>query len=258
MKLRVLRWRARRRVVTSCAACVILLFGFSAQAAVVSGSTLVLDFGLTPPIGTGQSPDPAVISVVGDTQLGLPAGLFATTQALPASLFTGVPSISGFSAVVSNASGTFQAGAGPGGGFGGALQLNGYAAINILQLFPVTIPLNIVGAGGTVMWGAGAVSGTVTGSQWTTGNAVITGVTQATPGGGVVNTISLAGSNGRVGGVGPIALVTPVRVSTNVLGDFGGFAIMTFWTPEPGTALLMGCGVLGFALMGARKQGRKR
>ena len=98
------------------------------------------------------------------------------------------------------------------------------------------------------------------GNQWTTGLAVITGITQATAGGGAVNTISLSGSDNRVNGEGTLQLITPIRVLTNVAGNLGGFGIITLDfgpVPEPGTALLIGAGFTSLGL-GLRRRRRKR
>ena len=240
------------------AAALVVSAAVPAGAGTIENSTISVTVGALPPIATIQDPNPATVTTVGGVTIIQAGGTFSTATALPLSLFTGVPFISGFSATVANGAGTFTPAGGLNGGFGGSAGLSGNAFANILQLFPLTIPLNVIGAGGSVMAGAGAVQVTVVGDIWTTGNVVVTGITAADDAGGNVNTISLAGSDNRdAGGIGTVTLVTQLLALTNVAGNLGGFVVMTLnFIPEPGTLLLLGSGVIGLAALG-RKRARK-
>ncbi|MCG8591176.1 MAG: PEP-CTERM sorting domain-containing protein [Proteobacteria bacterium] len=104
------------------------------------------------------------------------------------------------------------------------------------------------------MTGTGLTQVTATGAPWTTGNAMVTGITAPAPGGGFVNTISLAGFDQRQGGLGHLRLVSPIRVLTATgSGNISGFAILDLhFVPEPGTAMLLGLGALGLVAAGRR------
>ncbi|MCG8590249.1 MAG: PEP-CTERM sorting domain-containing protein [Proteobacteria bacterium] len=232
-----------------------------ASAAVLTGSTLELQVALLPVLTVEQSPDPAPVSTVGGATIQLGGGTFATATVVfptPSYLPTGVPFISGFTVTMTNGPGTLAPGGGLAGGFGGAAPLQGTAFINILQLFSLDIPLSVVGGPGTAMAGTGVIVITVTGGEWTTGQAVVTGVTQATDAGGFVNTISATGSDQRVNGMGSITLIAPLRVVTNAAGVLGGFATLSLQLiPEPATGLLIGVGALGMAAIGRARRGER-
>jgi hypothetical protein len=186
-----------------------------------------------------------------------PANVFGpTTFSLPASLFTGIPQISGLTLtdfgngtkVVNGVAGTATGG------------LAGYAIITILQSLNLSIPLSVVGSpGGVAQAGAGGIQVTVVGQGWTTGVVMHTGVTTTTPGTNVLNTATVQGSDSRTAGhAGSITLVSGFQALTNTAGAFPGFAIqsLTFATPEAGTFLLLGSGTIAVALYCRRRMRR--
>jgi hypothetical protein len=149
------------------------------------------------------------------------------TVSLPGSLFTGVPQISGLtltgfgngSQLVNEALGTATGG------------LRGNVVVSILQALELTIPRTAVGApGASSVAHAGAIVVTVVGQGWTTGTAVVTGLTTATPGTAVVNTATLAGPNRFDEGL--LTLVSGFQVVTNVAGTLPGFATQTLTFPD--------------------------
>jgi hypothetical protein len=220
----------------------------------------------------------------GAGSFGLPAGLFAGTVALPTSLFTGVSLISGFTVALSNQAMAFTAAGGPltpggrpravppstllqtgprgaGGGFGGPGPLAGAALVNVLGLFNLNIPLAAVGVtSGASRTTSAAVVVTALGTGWTTGVATVTGVSQATPGGGFVNTVTFAGYDNRSAGhAGVVQLVSPFRVVTGVAGNLAGLATLRLVflqapVPEPETALLLAVAAAFAARAGLRRR----
>jgi hypothetical protein len=112
------------------------------------------------------------------------------------------------------------------------------------------VPL-VAGAPGAVATSSGGgVSLTAVGAAWSAGTVV---VTLPTPSSGV-STTSFAGYDNRVGGVGTLQLVTPIRVEANITGPMVIWASLRLtFVPEPTTALLLGAGTLGLAAHGRRR-----
>jgi hypothetical protein len=217
----------------------------------LQGITLSLQISALPGIATGGGTTTAFVSS-GGGGFTENAGLFGpATVVIPKSLFTGVPSISGLT-VANFGNGTKVVSSG-GAGVGG---LAGTALVNVLQFAALPVPLSVVGSpGATATAALGAIAITVTGNGWTTGTAVLTGVTSGTALGGNTNTVSLAGSDSRTAShAGQITLVSPFKAITSVAGTLPGFAIQVLnFVPEPGTLLLLGGGVAGLALYGRRR-----
>ena len=216
------------------------------------------------PLPPGPHPV-AVSSGAGD--FVLPPSLFEGTIVLDTALFTASSLISSLNVTATYNTASFLAGGGPGGGFGGVGPLGGQAVVGVLGgLINLSIPLSVVGAGGSAAGGPAAeLAVTVTGHLWTTGPAQVDGLTvvvtsRPTPFAppvivSVLNTLTLSGYDNRTAGhAGTLQLVSPVRVLTNAAGTLSAFAIQTLvFAPEPGLLVLLAAGALGVALAGRRR-----
>jgi len=224
----------------------------SHSATLTLGGTLSLTIGALPPVSLPDNGGASVLVSSGNGHFTEPAGVFGpATIPLTASLFTGVPQISGLT-LIGFGNGTKVA-SGAGTALGG---LAGSALVTVLQSLNLSIPLSVVGVpGASVQAGVGAIIITVVGQGWTTGVASVTGVTSTTPGTNVLNTITLAGSDNRTAGhQGTITLVSGFQAITNVAGTLPGFAIQALsFVPEAGTLVLLGTGAIGLALYGRRR-----
>ncbi len=280
------------------------LFGFLVAASLVAGlavpsqaatlntnGSLAIGIGALPPIIIPSSPPniPIFVSSAAGS-FSDPAGMFSAFVALPTPLFTGVPLISSLNVTAANGTGSFTAAGGFGGGFGGPEPIVGTARIGVLGLFTVPVPLGNVGGGGSLALVVAQLSVTVIGQTFTTGPAVVTGITTtlthlsgttncapatcgagtmtaisptftvfgATLGGGKLfaNTVTVTGYDNRTPGhQGSIVLVSPIQIFTNAAGNLPGFVAksFTFSVPEPGSLLLLGSGVAGLAILGRRR-----
>jgi hypothetical protein len=215
------------------------------------GGTLSLTIGALPPVALPDNGGATLLVSSGSGAFTEVAGVFGpATIPLSASLFTGVPQISGLTLLsFGNGTKAVSGGVGTGG-------LAGTALVTVLQSLNLSIPLTVVGqAGATVQAGAGAIIITVVGQGWTTGVAMVTGITSTTAGTNVLNTATLTGSDNRTAGhAGTITLVSGFQAITSVAGTLPGFAIQALtFVPEAGTLVLLGTGAIGLALYGRRR-----
>lgn len=204
------------------------------------------------------------VSSPSTASLGVGASLTATTTrpitAMSAGGMTTFPAFPIVAFTLSDAAGltqgTFATGAGPGGGFGGDVPLQGNFRWNIKQAAFITVPLSPVGVEGATtsfefMLG---VNVTIAAGGWTTGIAQVTG----TFGGqaGVVIGQTTGADLRTPGGAGSLALVAPTLVITNVSG-FENVPLLSRLTltyvPEPGTLLLVSAGVAALGFMHQRR-----
>jgi hypothetical protein len=196
--------------------------------------------------------------------LNLAGGEFATTGFVLPVTDPAVSPIRGIQVTVANGIGNF-AGVG-GAGFGGVMPLEGVAKVCLFgacnatgapmtTYFPgdpfpganISVPLNVIGAGGVAAVGA-LVNVTVIGAPWTTGTAAVGTITAM----GGVSPLSNTGAAS-----GNVTLVTPVFISTNipsssVVPSFG--ILQLHFVPEPGTLVLLGSGVAGLVAFGRSRR----
>lgn len=157
-------------------------------------------------------------------------------------------------------------GNGPGqvGAAGGTMPLLGLAKLCLFapcETPPpanISIPLSVVGAGGGATH-SGAVNVTVLGAAWTAGTITLdsaaAGALQIAgfAHGAASNTSSVAAPGGT------LSLVTPIAVSTSIATTAYfelTYARLTLqFVPEPGTAGLLGVGLLALVQAGRRRAG---
>jgi hypothetical protein len=209
------------------------------------------------------------------TQQAMPAILFgggsgtstAGLVTLPGDVFTGTasattptsvaPPITGNQVVVTG----HDPGSFAGAPLAGAMALHGQLSLYGLGGFTsggtplLGVPL-VAGAPGAVAFSSGGgVSVTAVGAAWSAGTVAVTLPTSM---GGTITT-SFAGYDNRVGGVGTLQLVTPIRIDTNISGaSLIWTSLRLTFVPEPATALLLGAGTLGLAAHGRRRAAAAR
>jgi hypothetical protein len=134
---------------------------------------------------------------------------------------------------------------------GGTMALNGQSNVGLFGpppaanlVVPFTSGGNGIGLGGAPIAASGlGISITVSGNGWTTGTASI----------GTVSKTGVAFNGSSV------TLVTPTLISTNLGASpvIPSFATLTLqFVPEPGTALLLGAGVAGLAMLGRKRMSK--
>jgi len=171
---------------------------------------------------------------------------------------------------IDNLTGTFTgiSGGPPGGGSMGILGVAkiclvfapcAYAAVSV----PLTPTLGGAGFGiGGTQTVPGAVALTMLHAPWTVGQPVMTIHTANStisvptlPGGFAHGPASLTSSTAQRSGV--LQLVTVSKTYTSLTGAFPEMPVVGFldlhFVPEPGTALLLGLGVVGLAAVGRRR-----
>ena len=187
-----------------------------------------------------RRPGPSVLIVNGKRtetellQLALPQRLFTlSTIATPVDL----DDVAGLGlSTVWNDVGDFSDASG---GFGGTMAIRGFAWVCLLtacefDFFPdpaISLPLDVVGVGGSQSKSLGALDVTWVGAPWTTGTASV---------GSATETGSIAPAPGGDGFLA-VRLVTPVRFETNLGAPYDlipAFGILAFEVPEPGALAL--------------------
>jgi hypothetical protein len=194
--------------------------------------------------------------------LALASGALATTGIVEPVTDPAAHPIKGLQLTAANQTGLFAESVG--GELGGTMPLTG--ALRLCLFGPcgaaianLVVPLGVAGLGGTIT-GVGAVNVTVQGGPWTTGTASV-GIVIGTP-------TAMGFAHGPASGTtstaqpgGEIQLVTPIRVRTSIAGDgqyLALFGILRLTVvPEPGTGVLLACGVAGLVLSG-RHAARRR
>lgn len=294
-RTRKLRRVAGRRSVVACGAT--LLSALLLTAARPAGAA-TLDMGGTLEVGMfgvsftlPQYPSTVPVSVsTGGGAFEDPAGIFYTDGnffgggygggQIPTPLFTGVPLIAALHFTFTNAGGSFAPGSGGGGGFGGPEPLTGAMIIDVLGLIHVPIDLGVVGRTAGTSLVVAQLSVTVIGQRFTTGQAMVTGITteltRATPSDTVgcppvicglgfgplgifANTVTLSGADNRTPGhQGSVWLVSPFSVMTNVTNVPAFLARRATFVPEPGTLVLFVSTAAAAAAVGATRRRRRR
>jgi hypothetical protein len=164
-------------------------------------------------------------------------------------------------ALTGHAAGSFTAGGGPGGGFGGPMTLAGTGRLLAYSgnVTLIAVPISPVGQPGgfvSVTSGGGTII-QVSGTGWTTGVQTLM-APATTVGGGTTTpwTVTATGADLRTAsGAGTLVLISPIFLRTNLGGDMPNFAVLTLdYVPEPATLLLVGLGIAGLALRGRRRQ----
>jgi hypothetical protein len=187
------------------------------------------------------------------TSWSLGEGAFATEGLVVPLTTSGAAPVSGIQVTAHNGAGAFERSQ------GGAMPILGVAKVCLFgpcssAAANLVVPLSVVGAGG-VATATGPVDVTVIGAPWTTGTASIGSVTAAGyargPGSQTSSTAMPSGE---------IQLVTPIRILTNLPGDFAAidaFGVLTLhFIPEPTTIALLGGGLIATAALGRRTRRR--
>jgi len=236
-------------------ACVALAVRETRAATLPVTGTLSFQLGNRGPIAAIGSGDVTVNGSGAGTHvdsLALEAGVFQTTavtvQYTNPSTFA---PFAGAQLTVANQAGGFAAGVATIPLFGVArLCAFGPCSAAVANL---SIPLSVVGVGGSTFASAGAFEVTVVGAPWTTGTATADG--GATAMGFRRGPASATSSTASASGV--LQLVTPVAIRTNVPESLPilGFAVMTLrFVPEPTTLALVAAATGALALGAARRR----
>lgn len=222
---------------------------------------------LTLVIGTGASAPRITVTTTGSatangaggtgplTQISLPAGLLAAIGSHVDVTDVAAAPIEGLIATLGNGAASFGVGGGTLGGsmpLPGVLRLCLFANCDAIPPANMIVPLTPIGNGGS-QFGEASVNLTVLGSPWTTGT-VMGGVRPSTETwtGSRQGPASAPSSTARIGGT--IQLVTPFQIATTLSPiPTPGFAFLRLhFVPEPGTALLLGAGVVLLTCFGAK------
>jgi hypothetical protein len=209
------------------------------------------------------------MSPINGTGVGTSVGLGATATLGSNSLsgafvgtgFTSAPPITqAVLSLTAHAAGSFAAGGGPGGGFGGPMTLAGTGKLLAYSgnVTLISVPISPVGQPGgfASATGGGGTIIRVYGTGWTTGMQTLM-APATTVGGGTQTprTVTATGADLRTAsGAGTLVLISPIFLRTNLAGDMPNFAVLTLnYVPEPSTLLLVGVGIAGLALRGRKR-----
>jgi len=202
--------------------------------------SLAVQIATLPPIAiTGAG----VADVDPGVSFSVPGGTFATTGIIVPVTDPAAFPILGVQVTAQNGAGNFN--------LAGPMPILGQAKVCLFSPCAapppanVSVPLSVVGAGGTTTVLA-LVNLTVVGAPWTTGTAAV----------GADTVMGNVAGGGPVPG-GSVQLVTPIFISTNIGASavLPAFGIMTLnFVPEPGTLVLLGSGIAGLVMFGRSRR----
>lgn len=265
----------------------------------VATSYLGIKIGNIPRIDVAAAGDGTEVTLTGAVDnhtITEEASVFQTTNYwVNSAAFTGFAQLTGLKITMHSGSGSFSDGftvpnsVGPGniGGFGGQEQVTGTALL-VAGGFNITVPLDVLGSGGTTVVPALQNALQVEGEPFGTAQATITGISSnilfiPSKGGtglaftmnlttvelltavevtvnGIVqeaNTVQVTGTNNLQSASQPgmVTMVSPFRLNTGTLAGRVPGAIYKKFTfvPEPGTMLLLVSGAVGLAVIGRNR-----
>lgn len=232
--------------------CAALAVAPAAAAALPVSATLTLDLRMPAVSGASQPLFDAPIVLQGEAVSGdvpggftLPAGAFAGSFDIPGPV-RATP-VTGVSGSLASAAGSITEG--PGGLLGGSLGLTGGWQLELFAFLAANLPLTPIGVGGSeTVLTPPSLEYRLDGGAWTTGT-----VSVSIP--GVTQPLSGSGFDARDGdGLGAVRLVSPLRLVPVSAGPSAAqyAAIVSLdlvFVPEPGSALLVGIGLLAFGAL---------
>ena len=236
----------------------LLAFGAAGQAragTVAFSGSLAVQF---------ATPDTIAVTGSGIATVDAASGAHIGSLDLPASPFSlqgvvlpftdpAVAPIKGVQATLHNAAGHFS-----GSPLGGTMSINGVTKVCLFKACTgsppanISVPVDVVGVGGTAAVTTGLVSVTVVGAPWTAGTAAVGTLTQHGFSHGPASATSSTAVNS-----GALRLVTPIFISTSIgsAAVVGAFGLLDLhFVPEPATVLLVGGGVAGLVMLGRARR----